>query len=529
MIIMNKLSAKEHSGVKSQSTQNYVKEQNRFTHSNWDLNHLNFIGIGGGLSRDNEARGLASMLPAQKRAISIDIQRTVGNHFFRDFGLGITPISKDFGLQGVGIQRKTINLKFPEELGRKNYALMVDKDEEQIRKLIEKYNNYPVKIFDLSRSDLISQLKILDELYSCVDQFWMPIEVGSIEKTNPMKECMIKFSEDTFNVSRSKFLKIILDEKANVEIQLKSIEISRTGIGLEEEKVPAHISAERYYGKSSAKGMSGPRQDLETYLGKKFPDLGKMIKSKKLIAAVVSDFGDTIYGELVHKSIVHKSKMKSECMDGFGFIKPIFGMQFSAVTNGNSKCLIIGISSKINYRSLAKDIENFEFVDYSLSMSSCSCMDRVYINIRQEKVAAFIEWAVNNILMAPGCSDKIHHFKIAVKPDPRADRVVIYTNDERTSMEIGKRISECPTLKGWFNELTPIMTEKLGPGISRGAEPMCPGQSFSTLRAALISNVMANIIVKGKVIDLKGFKERVLGEFKKNNIDPDDPSRNYTK
>ena len=87
MIIMGKLSAKDHSGVNSQSTQNYVKEQNRFTHSNWDLNHLNFIGIGGGLSRDNEARGLASMLPAQKRAISIDIQRTVGNHFFRDLPL----------------------------------------------------------------------------------------------------------------------------------------------------------------------------------------------------------------------------------------------------------------------------------------------------------------------------------------------------------------------------------------------------------------------------------------------------------
>lgn len=516
MIIVNKLSAKDHSSVKSQSTPNCVNEKNRSTHSNWDLNHPNLFEIGRWASRDNEAGILAAMSPAQRRAVSIDVQRTVGNHFFRDFGFGITPNSTDFGSQGVSIQRKTKNLIFPKALEQNND----DEDEAHIRELIEQYNAYPIKIHDDTPEELNSQLMVLRDLASALERYYvMPFNSGPNVVPNILEEHIIDHRQERFSKSRLEFLNIIAEEEANVKKQYLDL------TGSEFEEVPEHRFEEKSHWASSDEEVSAPRQALDEYLGFKFDQLSFILEYHLEFEKKHPLNFPAIYCELVKKEYVPFNVWNAR-----NLIKPVSTYSFSCDFRGHIVRINIGKSPNANLRYLHAKIRDAYFVEYYAGESQYRIGDRVYLNIKPKCVRFIVKWLVENILMHPkspfsSSPRPIHHFKVAVRPSGRRDNIVIYTRDEGTSAKIGKLIRSTPVISEMLNDEIPIMTERLGCGISRGAEPANVG-SFSSLRARIISNILNKFLELGKVVEFQVVQAEILKAFRENGVDPDDPSRN---
>jgi hypothetical protein len=156
--------------------------------------------------------------------------------------------------------------------------------------------------------------------------------------------------------------------------------------------------------------------------------------------------------------------------------------------------------------------------------------DRVYININPIHAAETFDWIIRNILTKAKYR-KATQAKIGLYDDlgTRGDNVVIFTDSIKTSKEIAEIILKNYQVSHMdhFRFDTPRMTERLGKGLSRGAEPkmMENSPSFSQLRAQIISLAFS----QAKSCDhpnIIKFKKIVKNLLSNNYINADDPSKN---
>jgi hypothetical protein len=495
---MDRKFAKRKSSVKSR---NALRKTNRLFRSvpaptNQAALISYFISECGIPSAARLSNDLTAMQFVNRAFISGEIQRTYGNSLMRH-------LADQVAHHPSAIQRKTKDLSC--------ISAFVD---DELHSLVNEYNE--CKLNENQPEQLLKHLEILGKIRlrlnnSCC--YWiMRIVSDNVNQKYILNDCAIKewdlVQQQFFKACDregdkslfTKYNKMLIRyglpypqfvNRVNIDLFLKNVfkswsakrELSRDDIycmmiksGRTDPLIDPEIRSQKY------------NRDLANTVFKYYTPENLYIQPASAHADVkiVDDPGDTLYGF----QILHNRPKKYSEIAGAGFLH---------------------LLNDINTNILS---------------------DRLYISLSSPEAALrMLTWLLEHIL-ADDKYENITNAKIGFfyYIDMRVDNIIIYTNGIETSEDIAEQILKYQKSNiDDFCKIVPPMTAELGPGLSRGAEPRkTTGEnraSFCSKRADLMSQAF---------IELRScpdqtfntFRKIVIDKFIKNQIDPDDPSRN---
>jgi RHS repeat-associated protein len=155
--------------------------------------------------------------------------------------------------------------------------------------------------------------------------------------------------------------------------------------------------------------------------------------------------------------------------------------------------------------------------------------ERVYVNASADHAPQMMNGIVKKILDDPASYPGVEMAKISGPGavGGRAENIVIYTTGPEASERVLRTLREVQQkYPQYFQNTTPALTERVAPGISRGAEPTAyAGQeSFGSIRAKAVSEALEKTTRAGG--DRAAFLRNLDESFRRYGIDPDNPHRN---
>jgi len=155
--------------------------------------------------------------------------------------------------------------------------------------------------------------------------------------------------------------------------------------------------------------------------------------------------------------------------------------------------------------------------------------ERVYVNASADHAPQMMNGIVKKILDDPASYPGVEMAKISGPGavGGRAENIVIYTTGPEASERVLRTLREVQQkYPQYFQNTTPALTERVAPGISRGAEPTAyAGQeSFGSIRAKAVAEALEKTTRAGG--DRAAFLRNLDETFRRYGIDPDNPARN---
>lgn len=155
--------------------------------------------------------------------------------------------------------------------------------------------------------------------------------------------------------------------------------------------------------------------------------------------------------------------------------------------------------------------------------------ERVYVNASADHAPQMMNGIVKKILDDPASYPGVEMAKLSgpAAVGGRAENIVIYTTGPEASERVLRTLREVqqrhPT---YFQNTTPALTDRVAPGISRGAEPTAyAGQeSFGSIRAKAVAEALEKTTRAGG--DRAAFLRNLDETFRRYGIDPDAPHMN---
>lgn len=172
---------------------------------------------------------------------------------------------------------------------------------------------------------------------------------------------------------------------------------------------------------------------------------------------------------------------------------------------------------------ISKDFFRFESSSFDSMLNNNLITNRVYVNAAADTAPDLMKFVVQDLIDSgqyPGVAMAKVSGPGAV--GARSENIVIYANAQDAQRVADALAQQQALHPEWFMNETPLMTQRLAPGIAAGEEPLNVGgaASFGSIRSDAIANAARRATTEQE------FRDLVANAFRRVGVDPLNPHLN---